>query len=236
MLFSAVATWACSCIITGDTHAALEGSKNVVVVKLLSLNRSGEGDAGLDGIRRIKFVVDKVYKGDLTPGGGLTASQDNGAGCTWAWNYSDEIIGTRYLLFLGPDDEYQGVWNIFSCGGSTSVESGRDTLYYLDNLATLGDKTRVYGSLSWWGSAYVGSMAGKTVRIKGNGRTINLKTDKTGKFEIYGLSPGKYKIMPTKIKGYKFTDKSKDEDRVIDLKPAAHAMVDFYFRKKRKKK
>ena len=40
--------------------------------------------------------------------------------------------------------------------------------------------------------------------IKGNGKTIRLKTDKNGVYEIYDLAPGRYRVTPVKIRGYKF--------------------------------
>jgi len=226
---------ACQCVEKGDTHGAYAASKNVVVAKVLSVHRDGEGSAGEHGIRRTMMAVEKVYKGDVRPGAEMKFAQDSGAACRWA--FSDESVGRSVLLFLPPDNLSNGFWSVGSCFGSMSMEGAKDTLYYLDNLATLGDKTRIYGTLYQIGeSSHFSRMPGRLVRIRGNRRTIEVKTDKTGKFEIYGLKPGRYTITPDRPRGYKFTREQVDKYPVIELAPAAHAMADFYFSKPKKKK
>src|SRR5690606_22097843 len=121
------------------------------------------------------------------------------------WTFTEESVGERYLLYL--DDTCDGGWWLaFACGRSIGLEAATEDLLYLDNLDAVRGKTRIYGTVSFgWNVAeeYRPSIEGLAVKIIGNKRSVTLKTDKNGVYEIYDLPPGKYEILPDIPKGWK---------------------------------
>lgn len=59
------------------------------------------------------------------------------------------------------------------------------------------------------------------------GKDTTVETDEDGVYEIYGLPAGKYKIIPEKVRGYKFWNES--SFREVELKAGNHSEADFTF-------
>lgn len=71
-------------------------------------------------------------------------------------------------------------------------------------------------------------LAERKVCIIGNGKDIKLKTDENGVYEIYGLPPGKYKVMLDKISGFSFTnDKSNEVE--VEIKSKSHTEENIFY-------
>jgi len=47
-----------------------------------------------------------------------------------------------------------------------------------------------------------GSLAGVTIKIESGRQSLEVKTDSDGKFDIQGLEPGVYKVVPESLEGY----------------------------------
>jgi hypothetical protein len=47
-----------------------------------------------------------------------------------------------------------------------------------------------------------GSLAGVTIKIESDRQSLEVKTDSDGKFDIQGLEPGVYKVVPESLEGY----------------------------------
>lgn len=71
-------------------------------------------------------------------------------------------------------------------------------------------------------------LSGRKIRLAGNGKNTELKTDENGVYEIYDLLPGKYKINLEKINGYSFTDDDSTSIEV-EVKAKSHTEKDIFY-------
>lgn len=228
---------ACSCAVTPTVDIAFEKTPNVVVMKLRAFEKAAEAETrqGYGGIKASRLTVEKVYKGGLRVGQELIFPQGSGADCIWT--FSEEAIGTEFLFYLGAKPMQDNVWLATTCSRSGSVKHRAADLSYLNNLKKARGKTRLSGMVT----QYIGSsveerpgtveiLSGRSVFVEGNGKTIELETDKIGVFEIYDLAPGKYRVKPEPIAGYSpyYGDETKWFD--LEIKPNGHAEQYISFR------
>jgi hypothetical protein len=237
LLLSAETARACSFRPTNPLYKEFADAENVAIMKLTAVTKTDgtEEYPSVNNIKQSTLRVEKVYKGKLKVGQELPFMQGGGADCIWT--FSEEGIGTEYLLFLFGD---KGIWAVSVCSRSNTVEGAAADIRYLENIATLRRKTRIYGTLEqefnspveiggpiYWDKP----LAGKTVRITGMGRDLRVKTDAEGFYEVYGLPPGRYRIEPEKVKGFRpQNDDYEGIDSVsVELFSRSHAEANFEF-------
>jgi len=221
LLFSAEAAKACSCMGPTDVLAGFDAAKNVAIFKVRSIEKYAEGEKGYGygGVKQAKLTVEKVFKGKLKVGQEFTFMQGGGGDCIWT--YHEKSVGVELLYFLGDNPTKDKLWAAMICTRSNSVKYAAADLLYLEKMAKVRGKTRLSGTVSQKIESSVDEtpsteipLAGRKIRITGNGKNIELKTDQNGVYEIYGLPPGNYKITPEKIYGFKFSNDDKSSAEV----------------------
>ena len=98
-------------------------------------------------------------------------------------------------MYLIREDEAGTHWRASMCGRSRGLNHATEDLLYLDNMEKVRGKTRVSGNYGGWNTPLKG-VANRTIRITGDKKTYETKTNANGVFEIYDLPPGKYVLEP----------------------------------------
>lgn len=256
VLVSAQTARACSCMVTDTVDKDFVKEPNIAVFKLQSVEKYAEGEKGYNvgGIKQSKLTVERVFKGNLKAGQVLTFAQGTGGDCIWA--FDEESVGQEYLFYLGdkPLDRKSSermissttfgnsslaanVWAAYTCSRSGPVRYRAGDIKYLENVSKLRGKTRLSGMLTQYVAAAVEGeeakynlLSGYKITVKGNnGKNIELKTDKDGFYEIYDLPPGKYKIAPEKISGYRLFWGESADGVEIEVKAGSHTERNFTF-------
>ncbi len=248
---------ACSCGARPSVLEAFDLSDEVVIVKVLSVEKVEDKDKEnyVDGVRSATLIVEKVFKGRLKVRDEIVFGQGGGADCIWT--FDEEVIGYQYLFYLSRPEKFSdrsylpskepGLWYAFGCGRSRGLGGATEDLLYLENMRKRRGQTRISGSIGG-GFAYPDiDVEGKRIKLIGKHKTYETKTDKDGIFEIYDLPPGKYFVEPEMPAGWKIdpywlrysasvvgaefggalTKSSKQVE--IMLEPKKHASVDIAF-------
>jgi len=236
IVIAADKTIACSCARNGAVDETFNKTANVVIVKVRSVERysADEKGFGYGGIKQAKLTVEKVFKGNLGPGQELTFAQGGGADCIWTFN--EDFVGVEYLFYLAAKPFKPGVWIASTCSRSASLRYAAADLLYLENLAKVKGRTRLSGTIVQDIDSPLEDqpgtdqpLEGRRVFVARNRKTIELKTDRNGVYEVYGLSPGKYKITPETIPGYKSGYEEHDGSTTVEIKSNAHTEQNFTF-------
>lgn len=206
---------------------------NVMVLTLESVELLNEKSEGGGNIRHSKFKVDKTFKGNLKIGDELIF-KNNYSSC--GWSFSEDLVSTKYLFYLGEKPDKENIWTVSPCSRSGSIKDTAADLLYLKNLEKVLDKTRLSGSVEQFISEMTAQgkieklnyLSGRKIRLAGNGKNTELKTDENGVYEIYDLLPGKYKINLEKINGYSFTDDDSTSIEV-EVKAKSHTEKDIFY-------
>ena len=241
---------ACSCGPRPTVLDSFNYSDVVVVVTAISVEKATPEQTAapglmprgrdVDGVKSTSMRVDQVFKGPLKVGDEMIFSQGGGATCVWT--FSETVIGRKFLFYLTRYKDSPR-WIAGTCGRSNFVEHAADDLLYLTNLNKVRNKTRVSGTLRFYYETGE-SLAGRSIRIVGAKRTVELKTDNNGVYEVYDLPPGRYFVEPEIPKGWKvgrfFLDYSPSLDRStkegssqripIVLEANKHAGLDIMFK------
>lgn len=98
-------THACSCGARPTVLDSYDHSDEVVVVRVISVEKVAEDAQGLrhyvDGVRTTTAVVEKVFKGYAKVRDELIFAQRSGADCIWTFN--EKSVGEEFLFYLnGP--------------------------------------------------------------------------------------------------------------------------------------
>lgn len=195
---------ACSCVGTCTVLSSYEGASVVVIARAVSVEKAEPGE-GYEGIRATKMIVEKVFKGNLKIGDEMIFGQGSNVDCIWGFY---KPVGKRFLFYLGPRDENSKMWYVASCGRSGGVQSAEDAiddLLYLNRLKEVSGKTRISGTLQFVNGGDV-RVEGRTIRIIGDDKIYEAKTNQNGVYEIYDLPAGKYLIEPEVPAGWKLSD------------------------------
>ncbi len=229
-------------------------SKYVLIAKGISVEKvkKGENANSLFGIKSIKMVVEKVFKGNLFVGSEIVLAEGNGNDDVDSFRESD--VGRSYLLFLCSPQKKPNVFQVLrGMNDYLADESAEELRYhensaagdllYLEKLDELRGKTRIYGKIGTNQDTYYGKGKEKTkifsrvkVRISGNGQTYDTTTNEDGVYEIYDLPPGTYSISPEIPKGWEISDVTSygstgGDDLVttpkLSLRKGNHAFFDF---------
>jgi hypothetical protein len=234
ILFSPNIAKACLCFTPSNALWAFDDSENVGIFQFQAVERYAEGEKGNgnNGYKQATLKVQKVFKGKIKVGDTFVFRQGGNGDCVMV--FDENVIGKQMLLYLGNKPKKNELWEIFICSRSQFREAANADLYYLENMKKYHRKTRVSGTLkkhirpSFKGEKGTFEfLSGINVNISGEGKNLNLKTDKNGVFEIYGLPPGKYIVTPDKISGFKFSDSKFSVE--IELGEEDHDGTDFDF-------
>jgi hypothetical protein len=186
----------CTCGPVVSVLDEYDRSQVVIIARLVSVEKTRPDDKEeyWHGVRSSRFVVEKVYKGDVRAGDTLVFGQGNGLDCTWA--LAEEQIGQQSLVYLNVPPAGAD-WRASSCGRSKHrLKNATEDLLYLDKMDQVRGKTRVSGQYA--AGLYRGELkvGGRTIRIVGETKTYETVTDENGVFEIYDLPPGNYRLEP----------------------------------------
>lgn len=203
---------ACSCGSAPPVLDAVERAEHVVVLRAVSVERSekaapegriGDAEHYVAGVRSTNMRVERVYKGSLKVGEELSFGQGGGADCVWT--FSEKAIGHQYLFYLSSPGRGSKMWMAFTCGRSRGLRYAGDDLLYLNKLDKVRGKTRLSGTI---GFAVDENMAvgGRLIRVAGEKKTYEARTDADGVYEIYDLPPGRYTVAPEVPAGWKVDD------------------------------
>jgi hypothetical protein len=211
MIFSETAQ-ACSCAPPRPVNERLENSQVVTTARLVEIKGHF---ASSDSIYSTRWIIEKVYKGEIKSGETILLWQGSGSDCVGL--FSKEQINSRFLLFMpAPTTEYpnrytrgklasnEALYDASHCSGSAPVDSNRD-VSYLDKVDELREKTRLSGIFH--AGHHPGlNLADVKLKVIGEKKTLELKTDRTGYFETYDLPPGEYRLNIPVQSGWKLND------------------------------
>jgi hypothetical protein len=203
---------ACSCGPKPPVLDAFERADYVVVLRVVSVERSekaapegrmGDAEHYVAGVRSANMRVERVYKGRLKVGEELTFGQGGGADCVWT--FSEKSVGQQYLFYLSPPGRGSKMWMAFTCGRSRPLRYAGDDLLYLNKLDEVRGKTRLSGTI-WFAVEAGMGVGGRLVRVVGEKKTYEARTDASGVYEVYDLPPGTYTVAPEVPAGWKAKD------------------------------
>ena len=263
--------FACSCAAKPTVLESFEDSDLVIIVKAVSVEMNEEAKgvdleaeikkAGYDNtyryVKSTKMKVEKIYRGNVKVGDELLFGQGGGADCRWTFGIKS--VGESFLFYLNKPTQYpygdeykmsdKPAYFPITCGRSQNIVGYEtDDLKYLNNLEKVKGKTRISGDLNCWSNPCP-NVANLPVKIIGEKKTYEIKTDEHGTYEIYDLPPGKYLVNPEIPKGWKlsqfmlqyspafrqneamFYGKELDFSKGIplNLEAGKHSGIDFYF-------
>ncbi len=219
---------ACSCAIGGTVDVEFAKTPNVVILKLRSVEKVADGTSDPIGPENAVLTVERSLKGNLKVGQQLTFMQGGGGSC--GWYFSEDSIDREYLFYLPSKPQNDGRWIGSICSRSGGLDQVSADLMFLDNIAKLTGRSRLSGRVTKTLATFVEgreyfqseSLSDRALAIIGNGRTIKVKTDKNGVYEIYDLPPGKYKIRPERIEGFRSGYEVPDDRPDFEIKAKSH--------------
>ena len=220
---TADAAFACSCGPVPPVLSAYDHAHAVIIARVLSVevSKSASGnqkkDTDKDDPDRFgpaTVLVEKVYKGNLRVNREITAGSAPDAPC--GWSFHEKSVGQQFLLYLIREDEAGTHWRASLCGRSRDLERAAEDLLYLDNMENLRGKTRVSGNYGGGLGKPLDAVANRTVRITGEKKTYETKTNSNGVFEIYDLPPGKYILEPEIPNGWQLARYSSNPEGTPD--------------------
>ncbi|HEX8128584.1 MAG TPA: hypothetical protein VF527_05730 [Pyrinomonadaceae bacterium] len=201
---------ACSCAPRPTVLDSYEEANNIVITRVVSVEkteqaapkgRMSDGENYVDGVKSTRMLVERVFKGSLKVGDEITFGQGGGADCIWT--FSEENVGQQFLFYLSSREKNSKLWYGFGCGRSNRLEGAREDLLYLNRLDKVRGRTRISGTIIKYNDEGDWGVEGRRIRIIGEKKTHEVKTDKHGVYEIYDLPAGKYLIEPETPAGWK---------------------------------
>lgn len=226
-------TYACMCKPNETVDKVFKNTSNVAVLTLQNVELLDKKSENGGNIWHSTFVVEKAFKGNLKTNDKLIFKNEYSS-CSWT--FSEESVGTKYLFYLGEKPEKGNIWRVSPCSRSGSTKDTADDLLFLENMGKVQNKTRLSGSVEQLVVEMTAEgkreklnyLSGRNIRIVGNGKNIEVKTNENGVYEIYDLVPGKYKIRLEKINGYSFT-KDDNNSVEVEIKAKSHTERDIFY-------
>ena len=250
VLLAADSAWACSCRGSTTIDEAFEMVPNIAVLKVESVKKYEAGEPGYSSflpnrIKESRLRVVRVFKGNLQLGQELLFGEGSSGACTYT--FGENSIGRESLLFLSSQPTSGNYWEAGYCIRQSSLAAEYTDLAYLNELEKVKGKTRISGMVIQFTHSAIEDVPGtsrvfadRIVRVIGNSKEIELRTDKNGVFEVYDLPPGKYELITDGVEGYRLSPRnmpvifqlpSNGQDRpvVVEIKPGKHVEVDLVF-------
>jgi hypothetical protein len=216
---------ACSCIPNKTVDKEFAETPNVIILKLQSVSQNESEDA------KYFFTVEKVFKGEFKINEILIF--ERGFVCSWTFNQNE--IGTEFLFYLEKRPTDGELWIAGYCTRSGRVKAKTADLLYLEKEQKMRGRTRLSGTLDKIiempdevDSLKFSPLANQKIRITGNGRNIEVKTDENGDYEAYDLPKGKYRITPEKLNGFVFQSTG-NKFTEVEIKAKSHTEQNFYY-------
>ena len=190
-----VCGWACDCAYPGAPCKAFANTPTVFVgrvTKISTINRhTPAGDNYND--RLVFFEVERSYRGwkattaEIVTGWG-------GGDCGY-----DFREGVRYLVYAYPHPEtgklYTGI-----CQRTRSVSEASEDLEYLTAKENPAHRSGIEGIIEELDSknrtAVVNFLEGISLLISGPSGRQTIVSQKDGRFRLWGLLPGRYRVTP----------------------------------------
>ncbi|MBO0722169.1 MAG: carboxypeptidase regulatory-like domain-containing protein, partial [Blastocatellia bacterium] len=159
----------------------------------------------VDKVESLKSVqiahirVEDVFKGKIGPEVAIRSRM-----ITCGFSYR---AGEQWLFYASYDKENEAWSDGDSCGRSKLAKYAANDLLYLRRLPASSQQTRISGSVEYQKTDPQQGIVGKSmsdvkVEIIGEHLTVEVKTDRNGIYEIYGLLPGRYQIEPEAPPGW----------------------------------
>ena len=203
LLLSSNTAKACSCSITRTVDIVADATPYIAIFKVEGVDE--DTIAGDSIPKRATLIVEKIFKGNLTPGEKFIFSNEG----ICLVRFEKDSVGESYLLYLHERPVGRGIWAAGMCSRSGRLSSKRDDVLYLEKWTHVRGKTRLSGSVSQQVESdgephewHYKSLGGIKLRVRGSGTDITLTTDENGAYELYDLRPGKYDIFIPEIKGF----------------------------------
>jgi carboxypeptidase family protein len=230
-------TFACSCGSAPPVLDAYERASAVVIVKVLHVEpfKRDDPETAMKNVTDYgvaTFVVEKVYKGKLRVNEQFSFGAYPNAACFMS--FRNETAGRKLLLYLSSLDG-NDAWFASTCSRSRPLEYTAEDLLYLDNMEKYRGQTRVSGNYRGGLNATLQDIANRTIRIRGEQKTHEIKTDANGVFEIYDLPSGKYVLefeIPNgwQLARYSVSDQGRSPKSIpFTLEAKKHVNIDLLF-------
>jgi hypothetical protein len=242
LVFSADFLYACSCFGKPTVDKAFADFHNAALFNVTAIET--HKDAENYDYERVVFKVKKVFKGDLKVGETYSFNQKGKIQTSCDAFINTNEIGEDYLFYLGDIKSGKGYFGYGQCSSSGPAKELQRDLLFLEKEKEMRGKTRLAGKVIQTISSYKGwefneyrDLAGFKLRIVGNGKDLELQTDRFGVFEVYDLPPGLYHIYPNSVYGYRSDYRSRptmslsgQKDVIyVRIEPAGHSEIDLNF-------
>ena len=180
---------ACSCFPVGPPCQAYGSAAAVFAGTAVSMRRVGPGDPQAEhNVRVFKFSVDQTYLGvegteiEIHTGA-------NGGDCGY-----DFTIGERYLVYATV---YEKKLATSICTRTKPFAKASEDLAFLGNLSSAPPGATIQGTIvrgQYPKKDPSALPADIVVKVEGNNFRREVRLDAEGRFQISGVSPGKFKV------------------------------------------
>lgn len=210
---------ACSCGPSIAINEVFDKALNIAILKVETVKKFEKNEIGFNSflpnqVKESRLKVVKVFKGNLTVGQELSFGGGSSGNCTITFN--ENSIGHESLLFLSSEPTNGKFWEASYCWRSGSLASQYTDLSYLNNIEKVRGKTRLSGMVVQITRSALEGVSGtskvfsnRKVYVIGNGKNIELTTDKNGVFEVYDLPFGRYELKTEGVEGYRLSPRNK---------------------------
>jgi hypothetical protein len=194
---------ACDCAHPGPPCKAFAKTPVVFagrVVKIATIRlKATSGDFYED--RLILLEVERSYRGSV----GATAEVVTGSGGSDCGH--DFRQGEHYLVYAYPHPQ-SGKLLTGICQRTRPISKAGDDLEYLSKKEDLSHGAGIEGTIeqltrdSRQETRVIGFMAGISLLVQGKSRRWTTVSQKDGRFRLWGLPPGRYRVTPVLPKGF----------------------------------
>lgn len=237
LLLTSNVVYACSCSGYPTVCEAFNSADAVFIGSVERVQNQTTGDdpgTVYHGPQVAYIQVEKVFKGIKET---EVIFRTEGSSCDAVYEE-----GERWL-FYAYYDKKNNSWRTHACDRSTGLERASDDLLYLYGLPASAKQTRISGTLIHYedypesGFTRVKNLVGAKVKVVGPKKSYEVYTNKDGVYEIYGLPPGNYAVVPEVPPGMKTRfpiyfgalDASDRKNLKVVLKAKSCAGVDFVY-------
>ena len=180
---------ACSCVGGIPLCETFWKTSAVFVGEVASITPTAPADptqpSGLFARRRVRFTVEKTYRGDV--GREVEVFTGMGGG-DCGFNF---IRGRKYLVFAHA---FEGRMTTGICSPTRLLADADEALAYLNQASSSSQGGRIFGAAVFRRRDGQEPAAEHKVVLRGPAREWTATTDKAGKFEFTGVPAGQYQI------------------------------------------